>query len=288
MTEEMENDVFTDRMILVSVDAQLNRKKTHRRPVCDAVYVPCINRTREVAHGPQIQPEPIAPANSDPTAPADMGTSRKRARSPCPRDCRPRVFRNRRGERVVTVRTEAPGTPLDPLLLQLADEPVCNGGLSRYFLLELLRKVRDSAMMPHSNPAASSHAIDTLTKVPAEELKEENAQTVCAICHENMEGEVRQMPCAHSFHEDCIVNWLQICNNCPCCRCEVESCCPMYNRVKRNSIRGEVREEAMVAPEAIMKTPTPQELLVSLYAACQAHRDTARSQRQQLRKRFSF
>jgi len=186
----------------------------------------------------------------------------------------------------VTVRTEVPGTPLDPLLLQLSDEPVCNGGLSRYFLLELLRKVRDNAFLSHSNPAASSHAIESLAKVPAEEAKEQE-QPVCAICHEHMEGEIRQMPCAHSFHEDCIVNWLQLCNNCPCCRCEVESCCPRYNRVHKEAIRGEVREEAMVAPEAIMKAPTPQELLVSLYAACQAHRDSTRSRRQR-RKRSPF
>ncbi|KAK3118362.1 hypothetical protein QOZ80_9BG0697920 [Eleusine coracana subsp. coracana] len=42
----------------------------------------------------------------------------------------------------------------------------------------------------------------------------------CAVCHEGYEAgdRVRTMPCAHGFHEGCIVGWLFVSRLCPLCR----------------------------------------------------------------------
>ncbi|EKX35845.1 hypothetical protein GUITHDRAFT_79421, partial [Guillardia theta CCMP2712] len=76
---------------------------------------------------------------------------------------------------------------------------------------------------------------------------------VCAICQLALCEGTKEMPCEHCFHEQCITNWLQIHNTCPCCRCEVESCNPRYNRLNHHQMKGEVREEAMMKAEGVGK-----------------------------------
>ncbi|CAL5098349.1 unnamed protein product [Urochloa decumbens] len=43
----------------------------------------------------------------------------------------------------------------------------------------------------------------------------------CSVCLENFDAgnsKLRTMPCNHSFHEQCIFNWLRINHVCPLCR----------------------------------------------------------------------
>ncbi|GJN13818.1 hypothetical protein PR202_gb00564 [Eleusine coracana subsp. coracana] len=42
----------------------------------------------------------------------------------------------------------------------------------------------------------------------------------CGVCLEDFEtgNKLRTMPCSHSFHEDCIFNWLRLSHVCPLCR----------------------------------------------------------------------
>ncbi|XP_057502163.1 E3 ubiquitin-protein ligase RZF1 [Actinidia eriantha] len=65
-------------------------------------------------------------------------------------------------------------------------------------------------------------AIDALPRVRLTESHVANDLT-CPICKEQFEvcEEVREMPCHHLYHSDCIVPWLNIHNSCPVCRREL-------------------------------------------------------------------
>mmetsp|Transcript_13325 Transcript_13325/g.30674 ORF Transcript_13325/g.30674 Transcript_13325/m.30674 type:complete len:231 (-) Transcript_13325:1019-1711(-) len=123
--------------------------------------------------------------------------------------------------------------------------PVACGGLSGYFLSEFRRRSID--LHSKGNPCASSFAMYAL-------LVPENSEVSgsdCAICQCALQGSMKKMPCSHAFHENCLFEWLQVHNTCPCCRCEIESSCPLYNRLNKEKISGAVREEAMIPIEAV-------------------------------------
>lgn len=46
---------------------------------------------------------------------------------------------------------------------------------------------------------------------------------VCTVCQEDFKiGEkVKELPCEHYFHDDCISPWLQSQNTCPMCRATI-------------------------------------------------------------------
>jgi hypothetical protein len=53
-------------------------------------------------------------------------------------------------------------------------------------------------------------------------------ETICTICHVDLEGEdavgdtgVLRLPCSHSFHGECLREWLQHHSQCPMCRLEL-------------------------------------------------------------------
>ncbi|KAF8082719.1 hypothetical protein N665_0809s0021 [Sinapis alba] len=87
------------------------------------------------------------------------------------------------------------------------------------------------------NPPASKSAIESLPRVEIGDCHV-GAEANCAVCTEVFERdtEVREMPCKHIFHEDCIVPWLSIRNSCPVCRFELPS---EGNRQSRDSEEGE-------------------------------------------------
>lgn len=47
---------------------------------------------------------------------------------------------------------------------------------------------------------------------------------LCCICLEelNIAEKVMAIPCSHLFHSRCIIEWLEMNNSCPLCRCKVE------------------------------------------------------------------
>ena len=61
---------------------------------------------------------------------------------------------------------------------------------------------------------------------PACEIRARPSGAECPICQMPMDDDgavLVQMPCLHSFHEACLLQWLKRANNCPTCRFEVES-----------------------------------------------------------------
>ena len=66
--------------------------------------------------------------------------------------------------------------------------------------------------------AASEQSIERLEKVL---IKDD--QIVCSICFENVHVglEATKLPCTHTYHEKCIVQWLQTSKFCPMCRFEI-------------------------------------------------------------------
>ncbi|KAJ1983150.1 E3 ubiquitin-protein ligase Praja-2 [Dimargaris verticillata] len=57
---------------------------------------------------------------------------------------------------------------------------------------------------------------------------------------------VRQMPCGHMFHEDCLFSWLKVSNTCPTCRFEVMTDNADYNQVVER--RMEERRKSQSSP----------------------------------------
>ncbi|KAG5240128.1 Posttranslational modification, protein turnover, chaperone [Salix suchowensis] len=69
----------------------------------------------------------------------------------------------------------------------------------------------------NGQPPASKASIEAM---PSVEIGEDNKDGECAICLEEWEcgAVVREMPCKHRFHGNCVEKWLKIHGNCPVCR----------------------------------------------------------------------
>ncbi|GMY39193.1 probable E3 ubiquitin-protein ligase RHC1A [Fagus crenata] len=72
-------------------------------------------------------------------------------------------------------------------------------------------------------PPALASAIRALPMVKLTETHLDNDPS-CPVCKEEfvVGEEVREMPCKHFYHADCIVPWLSIHNTCPVCRHELQ------------------------------------------------------------------
>lgn len=85
----------------------------------------------------------------------------------------------------------------------------------------------DANAMAHNNrrgqPPAAASAIESL---PTVKLTRTHLATDpnCPICKDEfrIDMEVKELPCKHFYHSDCIVPWLRIHNTCPICRCELQ------------------------------------------------------------------
>ncbi|KAM0897997.1 hypothetical protein ACQ4PT_022223 [Festuca glaucescens] len=79
----------------------------------------------------------------------------------------------------------------------------------------------DGGRRARADPA-SRRAMAALRVPAVGETREQG----CAVCLEPFVaggGELRTMPCSHSFHRQCIFDWLLIQRRCPMCRFEMPS-----------------------------------------------------------------
>lgn len=101
----------------------------------------------------------------------------------------------------------------------------------------LLQNLAESDSGRRGAPPAAKSAVEALPTVEVKSTENE----VCAICKDkvfnNEEEIVKQLPCGHMYHEDCIVPWLGSRNTCPICRYELPTDDPEYeeDRKKRST-----------------------------------------------------
>ncbi len=54
-------------------------------------------------------------------------------------------------------------------------------------------------------------------------LKSETSDNCCSVCLYSLKTNVKVLDCKHSFHENCINEWLKAKNNCPLCRYPIKT-----------------------------------------------------------------
>mmetsp|Transcript_28240 Transcript_28240/g.41722 ORF Transcript_28240/g.41722 Transcript_28240/m.41722 type:complete len:578 (+) Transcript_28240:83-1816(+) len=94
--------------------------------------------------------------------------------------------------------------------------------------------------MANGPPPASAKALRQLptVSVTPEDLVDESNRECCICLEENhLRDRVMRLPCAHIFHQKCIVDWLTKHCTCPVCRYELETGCPQYERSRKARMR---------------------------------------------------
>ncbi|KAE8716445.1 RNF181 protein [Hibiscus syriacus] len=86
-------------------------------------------------------------------------------------------------------------------------------------------------------PPASKSVVENLPSVVVTQEDVVNSNALCAVCKDevNLGEKMKQLPCTHRYHRDCIVPWLGIRNTCPVCRHELPTDDADYER--RKSVR---------------------------------------------------
>lgn len=73
-------------------------------------------------------------------------------------------------------------------------------------------------------PPAQEDKIESLPEVfiPQKHIED---KLDCTVCQEYFTSDVKvkQLPCNHFFHKDCITPWLSLHNSCPICRVSIDS-----------------------------------------------------------------
>ncbi|CAL0308938.1 unnamed protein product [Lupinus luteus] len=89
-------------------------------------------------------------------------------------------------------------------------------------ILEQLSPIEINGIGRVEHPPASKAAIDSLSTIEISKNHLE-LESHCAVCMEPFElcTSVREMPCKHIYHEECILPWLALHNSCPVCRSEL-------------------------------------------------------------------
>jgi E3 ubiquitin-protein ligase RNF115/126 len=94
----------------------------------------------------------------------------------------------------------------------------------------------------YGNPPASKEAINCLEKLKIDEdnlkiLRKNSNCENCSVCKDDFEmhQQIINLPCKHTFHEDCLTPWLSERNSCPTCRFELPTDDPDYE-ARKNSL----------------------------------------------------
>lgn len=107
-------------------------------------------------------------------------------------------------------------------------------------LEQLIQQLAENDPNRYGTPPASKSAIEALPtiKITNELLNSDMNQ--CAVCQDDFENdmEVKQMPCKHIYHSDCLLPWLELHNSCPVCRHELPTDDADYENTRRARAQG--------------------------------------------------
>ena len=114
---------------------------------------------------------------------------------------------------------EGGGSGLRPLPASMS-EFLVGSGFDR--LIDQLSQMEIQNSGRYEQPPASKAAVEAMPTVEINETHIHN-ELCCAVCKEQFElgTKVRNMPCNHLYHSNCILPWLQLRNSCPVCRHEL-------------------------------------------------------------------
>eukprot|EP00824_Muranothrix_gubernata_P006410 TRINITY_DN18252_c0_g1_i1.p1 TRINITY_DN18252_c0_g1~~TRINITY_DN18252_c0_g1_i1.p1 ORF type:complete len:287 (-),score=41.71 TRINITY_DN18252_c0_g1_i1:49-816(-) len=117
-----------------------------------------------------------------------------------------------------------------------------HGSMGDYFLgpgagLEnLISQLMERDPNRFGPPPASKVAVTNLVERTVTQTEAESGAE-CAVCKEGFPSgqSVREMPCHHFFHAECLLQWLKRHNSCPVCRYELPTDDPDYEVRRQQS-----------------------------------------------------
>ncbi|KAK4785400.1 hypothetical protein SAY86_002089 [Trapa natans] len=102
-------------------------------------------------------------------------------------------------------------------------------------LEQLIQQLAENDPNRYGTPPASKSAVEALPTVRITDEILNSEMNQCAVCQDDFEKdmEVKQMPCKHIYHSDCLLPWLELHNSCPVCRHELPTDDADYEGTRR-------------------------------------------------------
>lgn len=126
----------------------------------------------------------------------------------------------------------------------------------------IISQLADQFNGPVGTPPAAKSELDKLQKVKI--TSDDVAKKLdCAVCQDMYKEDeaVTKMPCSHVFHEECLLPWLKLHNQCPICRYELKTDDKDYETRKKQKQQGTPTTSAPSTPTTstpTTSTPTTQ------------------------------
>uniref|UniRef100_A0A0C9S7X5 RING-type E3 ubiquitin transferase n=1 Tax=Wollemia nobilis TaxID=56998 RepID=A0A0C9S7X5_9CONI len=100
----------------------------------------------------------------------------------------------------------------------------------------LLEHFAEIESFPRGAPPAAKAVVESLPFIVIGKEETDNGNAWCPICKEAVcIGEaMKQLPCLHHYHGECILPWLRSRNSCPVCRFELPTDDPEYEEQRKH------------------------------------------------------